>query len=492
VPFPTSAQFSFVLRLRIDHRPGMLGRVATAIGEAGGTIGSIDLIAIDDTHTLRDMNVDAAGTDHANAIVKAVEAVDGAEVLDATDRTFLLHVGGKIELHNKHPLRTRDDLSMAYTPGVARVCSAIAEDRDLAFQYTIKRNTVAVVSDGSAVLGLGDIGPEAAMPVMEGKAMLFKEFGGVDAFPLCLDTKDPDAIVATVEAVAPTFGGINLEDISAPRCFEIEERLKASLDIPVFHDDQHGTAVVVLAALLNALKLTGKRMEDLDVLIVGLGAAGIAVAKILLAAGVRHVIGCDSKGALSTERADYQDGSMPAIKRWFAETTNTEHRHGGPQDVIEGADLFIGLSGARVMPAEALGKMADDAMVFAMANPTPEVTPEEAEPYARIIATGRSDYPNQINNVLCFPGIFRGALDVRAREITEDMKMAAARGIAAVVRDDELREDHIIPSPFNRDVPKAVAAAVAEQAKREGTDQADPGERGYAPGDTKDFGAVRP
>jgi malate dehydrogenase (oxaloacetate-decarboxylating) len=492
VPVPTSAQFSFVLRVRIDHRPGMLGRVATAIGEAGGTIGSIDLIAIDDRYTLRDMNVDAAGTDHVNAIVEAVEAVDGAQVLDATDRTFLMHLGGKIEQHNKHPLRTRDDLSMAYTPGVARVCSAIAEDRDKAFQYTIKRNTVAVVSDGSAVLGLGDIGPEAAMPVMEGKAMLFKEFGGVDAFPLCLNTKDPDEIVATVEAVAPTFGGINLEDISAPRCFEIEDRLKASLDIPVFHDDQHGTAVVVLAALLNALKITGKRMEDLDVLIVGLGAAGIAVAKILLAAGVRHVIGCDSKGALSTDRADYQDGSMPAIKRWFAETTNKEHRSGSPAEVIEGADLFIGLSGARVMPPEALARMADDAMVFAMANPTPEVTPEEAEPYARIIATGRSDYPNQINNVLCFPGIFRGALDVRAREITEDMKMAAARGIAAVVRDEELREDHIIPSPFNRDVPKAVAAAVAEQAKREGADQADPGERGYAPGDTQEFGAVRP
>jgi malate dehydrogenase (oxaloacetate-decarboxylating) len=492
VPLPTSAQYSFLLRVRIDHRPGMLGRVATAIGEAGGTIGSIDLVAIDDRHTLRDMTVDAGGTDHADAIVAAVNAVEGAEVLDATDRTFLMHVGGKIEQHNKHPLRTRDDLSMAYTPGVARVCSAIAEDRDKAFQYTIKRNTVAVVSDGSAVLGLGDIGPEAAMPVMEGKAMLFKEFGGVDAFPLCLNTQDPDAIVATVEAVAPTFGGINLEDISAPRCFEIEERLKKSLDIPVFHDDQHGTAVVVLAALMNALKITGKRMEDLDVLIVGLGAAGIAVARILLAAGVGHIVGCDSKGALSTDRADYEDGSMSAIKRWFAETTNRDRRTGGPADVIEGADLFIGLSGAKVMAADALGKMADDAMVFAMANPTPEVSPEEAEPYARIIATGRSDYPNQINNVLCFPGIFRGALDVRAREITEEMKMAAARGIAAVVKDEELREDHIIPSPFNRDVPQAVAAAVAEQAKREGSAEADPGTRGYAPGDTQEFGALRP
>jgi malate dehydrogenase (oxaloacetate-decarboxylating) len=485
------AQFSFVLRVRIDHRPGMLGRVATAIGNAGGTIGSVDLVAVDEQHTLRDMTIDAAGTDHADAIVEAVEQVEGAEVVDSTDRTFLMHVGGKIEQRNKHPLRSRDDLSMAYTPGVARVCSAIAEDPDKAFQYTIKRNTVAVVSDGSAVLGLGDIGPRAAMPVMEGKAMLFKEFGGVDAFPLCLDTKDPDEIVATVEAVAPTFGGINLEDISAPRCFEIEDRLKQSLDIPVFHDDQHGTAVVVLAALLNAVKLTSRDLEDLDVLIVGLGAAGIAVARILLQAGVRHIIGCDSKGALSTDRPDYQDGSMTPIKRWFAESTNEERRQGGPQEVIEGTDLFIGLSGARVMPAEALAAMAGDAMVFAMANPTPEVSPEEAEPYARIIATGRSDYPNQINNVLCFPGIFRGALDVRAREITEDMKMAAARGIAAVVPENELREDHIIPSPFNREVPAAVAAAVAEQATRDGTAKADPGSVGYAPGDTQEFGAVR-
>ncbi len=468
----------------------MLGRVATAIGQAGGTIGSIDLVAIDDAHTLRDMTVDAAGTDHTQVIVDAVKAVEGAEVVDTTDRTFLMHVGGKIEQRNKHPLRTRDDLSMAYTPGVARVCEAIAEDPDKAFQYTIKRNTVAVVSDGSAVLGLGDIGPRAAMPVMEGKAMLFKEFGGVDAFPLCLSTKDPDEIVATVTAVAPTFGGINLEDISAPRCFEIEDRLKSDLDIPVFHDDQHGTAVVVLAALLNAVKLTGRRLENLDVLIVGLGAAGIAVARILLEAGVRHIIGCDSKGALSTDRPDYQDGSMPSVKRWFAESTNQERRRGAPAEVIEGAHLFIGLSGARVMPAEALERMAADAMVFAMANPTPEVAPEEAERYARIIATGRSDYPNQINNVLCFPGIFRGALDVRAREITEDMKMAAARGIAAVVPEDDLREDHIIPSPFNRDVPAAVAAAVAEQAKREGTAEADPGSVGYAPGDTQEFGAV--
>jgi malate dehydrogenase (oxaloacetate-decarboxylating) len=487
-----SAQYSIILRVEIDHRPGMLGRVATAIGDAGGSIGSVDLVSLDTHHTVRDITVETGGEEHAARIADAVRDTDGARLVDATDRTFLVHVGGKIEQRNKLPVRTRDDLSMAYTPGVARVCAAIARDRDKAFQYTIKRNTVAVVSDGSAVLGLGDIGPEAAMPVMEGKAVLFKEFGGVDAFPICLATQDTDAIVAAVTHIAPTFGGINLEDISAPRCFEIEERLKRDLDIPVFHDDQHGTAVVTLAALLNAAKLTGKALEDLDVLIVGLGAAGIAVAKILLQAGVHRIVGCDSKGAVHTERADYRDETMPASKRWLAEHTNPERRDGGPQDAIEGADVFIGLSGAKVMPADALEKMNDDAIVFAMANPNPEVTPEEAEPYARVIATGRSDYPNQINNVLCFPGIFRGALDVRAREITEEMKMAAARGIASIVQDDELREDYIVPSVFNRDVADAVAAAVADQAKAEGAAEAHGAEIGYAPGETEEFKAVKP
>jgi malate dehydrogenase (oxaloacetate-decarboxylating) len=484
------AQYSLVLRVRLANRPGMLGRVATAMGEAGAQIGTVDLVQLADGHAVRDITVDTGGETHGDAIIAAVNGIDGAEVIDRTDRTFLMHVGGKIEQHNKHPLRTRDDLSMAYTPGVARVCAAIAADRDKAFQYTIKRNTVAVVSDGSAVLGLGDIGPEAAMPVMEGKAMLFKEFGGVDAFPICLATKDVDEIVATVRHIAPTFGGINLEDISAPRCFEIEDRLKAELDIPVFHDDQHGTAVVTLAALINACRITDRRLEDLHVLIVGLGAAGVAVTKILLSAGVRHIIGCDRRGALHTGRDDYADGSMNPVKRWFAEQTNPDRRDGPPADVIEGADLFVGLSGARVMPAEALAKMNRDAMVFAMANPTPEVTPEEAEPYARIIATGRSDYPNQINNVLCFPGIFRGALDVRAREITEEMKMAAAHGIASIVTERELREDYIIPSPFNRDVAEAVAAAVAQQAQAEGTANAVGDEIGYAPGDTTEFRAL--
>jgi malate dehydrogenase (oxaloacetate-decarboxylating) len=477
-----SAQYSLTIRIEIAHRPGMLGQVASAIGKAGGIIGAVDLIEVYEDKLLRDITVDAADQDQWEAITAAIDAVDGVRVVDTTDRTFLLHVGGKIEQHNKHPLKTRDDLSMAYTPGVARVCMAIAEDRDKAFQYTIKRNTVAVVSDGTAVLGLGDIGPEAAMPVMEGKAMLFKEFAGVDAFPICLDTKDTDEIVETVLRIAPGFGGVNLEDISAPRCFEIEDRLKEQLDIPVFHDDQHGTAVVVLAALLNACTLTGRELDGLRVLVTGLGAAGVAVTKILMEAGVRDIVGADSKGLVSTARLDYVDGSMNAVKRWYAEATNPDALTGAPADALEGADLFIGLSGARIFPAEELRKMNDDAMVFAMANPTPEVSPEEAAAYARIVATGRSDYPNQINNVLCFPGIFRGALDVRAQAITEEMKTAAARAIARIIPESELREDYIVPSVFNRDVSPAVAAAVAEQAKEQGA--------AMAAGDTIGFAAI--
>jgi malate dehydrogenase (oxaloacetate-decarboxylating) len=479
-----SAQYRLTIRIEIDDAAGTLAQLTGAIGEAQGIVVAVDAVEIDSGHSVRDIVVDASGKDHWEQILAAIAAVQGARVIDTIDRTFLLHVGGKIEQHNKHPLKTRDDLSMAYTPGVARVCLAIADDEDRAFQYTIKRNTVAVVSDGTAVLGLGDIGPRAAMPVMEGKCCLFKEFAGVDAFPICLDTKDTDEIVRAVTLIAPGFGGINLEDISAPRCFEIEERLKRDLDIPIFHDDQHGTAVVVMAALLNAVKLTGRRMEDLHVLIIGLGAAGIAVTKILLEAGVRHIIGADSRGALHVKRADYEDGSMNAVKRWFSETTNPECRAGAPADVIDGADLLIGLSGARVIEAEHLARMNDDAMVFAMANPNPEVIPEEAAPYVRIMATGRSDYPNQINNVLCFPGVFRGALDVRAPDITDSMKMAAARAIAAIVTDEELHEDYIIPSVFNRDVAPAVAAAVADEARASGTALAG-SEVGYAPGDDR-------
>jgi malate dehydrogenase (oxaloacetate-decarboxylating) len=451
-----SAQYRLTIRIRLDDSHGILGLLTSAIGDAGGIVGAVDLVEVDGANSLRDVVVDASGKEHWTRIIEAIAAIDGAEVIDTSDRTFLLHVGGKIEQANKHPLKTRDDLSMVYT--------------------------VAVVSDGTAVLGLGDIGPRAAMPVMEGKCCLFKEFAGVDAFPICLDTTDPDEIVRTVKLMAPTFGGINLEDISAPRCFEIEERLQEELDIPVFHDDQHGTAVVVLAALLNAVKLTGRRLEDLNVLIIGLGAAGIAVAKILLAAGVTKILGADSQGVLHVQREDYQYGTMNAVKRWFAEATNPDCRDGAPADVIDGMDLLIGVSGARAVPAQALARMNSDAMVFAMANPNPEVIPEEAEPYVRIMATGRSDYPNQINNVLCFPGIFRGALDVRAPAITEEMKMAAAHAIAAIVDESELREDYIIPSVFNRDVAAAVAAAVAEQARAAGTALAGQ-EVGFAHGD---------
>ncbi len=479
-----SAQYSLTIRIEIEDIPGMLGRVASAIGDAGGTIGAIELVEADQ-HLIRDVTINTPDAEHWDEVTAAIEAIEGARVIDTTDRTFQMHVGGKIEQHNRHPLKTRDDLSMAYTPGVARVCSAIYEDPERAFQYTIKRNTVAVVSDGTAVLGLGDIGPRAAMPVMEGKAMLFKEFAGVDAFPICLDTKDTDEIVETVERIAPGFGGINLEDISAPRCFEIEERLKASLDIPVFHDDQHGTAVVVLAALLNACRLTGRDLIDLRVLVIGLGAAGVAVTKILLEAGVREIIGCDSQGALSTERADYLDGTMPPIKRWYSEQTNPEKVSGGPSEAIAGTDLMIGLSGAKVIDAAALSTMRPDPMIFAMANPNPEVSPEEAAPYARIIATGRSDYPNQINNVLCFPGVFRGALDVRAEQITEPMKMAAARAIAQIVTDEQLREDYIIPSCFNRDVAPAVADAVAAEARASGAAQQERNTIGFAASDVE-------
>jgi malate dehydrogenase (oxaloacetate-decarboxylating) len=477
-----SAQYRLNLRIEIDDTPNLLGQVTGAIAQAGGMVAAVDVVHGESGRRLRDIVLDAAGPEHWETIVAAIEAVPGTRVIDRIDRTLQLHLGGKIEQHNKHPLKTRDDLSMAYTPGVARVCLAIAEDDRRAFQYTIKRNTVAVVSDGTAVLGLGDIGPRAAMPVMEGKCCLFKEFANVDAFPICLDTKDTQEIVDTVKRIAPAFGGINLEDISAPRCFAIEEQLKADLDIPIFHDDQHGTAVVVMAALLNAVKLTGRRMEDLRVLIIGLGAAGIAVTKILLQAGVSHIVGADSQGALHVEREDYRNGTMNEQKRWFAETTNPERLGGAPVDVIDGCDLVIGLSGARALPAAALERMNADAMVFAMANPNPEVSPEEAAPYVRILATGRSDYPNQINNVLAFPGIFRGALDVRAQAITERMKLAAAQAIAAIVTEEELREDYIIPSVFNRDVAPAVAAAVANEARASGMASAGD-EVGFAHGD---------
>jgi len=437
------------------NRPGSLGRVTTAIGRARGDIGAVDIVHVDRGVLTRDITVNASSVEHGEQIVRAISGVDGVEVIHVSDRTFLMHLGGKIEIVSKVPLKTRADLSMAYTPGVARVCDAIHQDPDKVFALTIKKNTVAVISDGTAVLGLGDIGPAAAMPVMEGKAMLFKEFAGIDAFPICLDTKDPDEIVRTVKAIAPGFGGINLEDISAPRCFEIENRLREELNIPVFHDDQHGTAVVVLAALINALKLVGKRMPDIKVVVSGIGAAGAACTKILMAAGVRHVIGCDRAGIIHRGR-----GEMNWLKTWYADHTNPHNETGTVHDAMHGADLFLGLSAPGLIDVADLQAMAKDPIVFAMANPTPEIMPEQAEPYVAIMATGRSDYPNQINNVLCFPGIFRGALDARASQINEEMKLSAAHAIAGIITTDELHAEYIVPSVFDRRVAEAVAHAV--------------------------------
>jgi malate dehydrogenase (oxaloacetate-decarboxylating) len=470
-----SAQFSLTLRVELPSRPGgVLGKVTAAITRAGGSIVAVDTVEAKGDGTLREITVGCSSVEHRGQVITAVQSVRAANVVEITDRTFQVHRGGKIHTGLNIPVKTRDDLSMAYTPGVARVCTAIAENRQKAFKYTIKANTVAVVSDGSAVLGLGDIGAEAAMPVMEGKAVLFKEFADVNAFPICLNTNDADEIVETVIRISPTFGGINLEDISSPRCFEIEQRLQEALDIPVFHDDQHGTAIVTLAALINGCRLTGRRMQDLDVLMVGAGAAGVAVAKILKDAGVTSIVACDRFGAIHTGRDDYEAGSMNAPKRWLAEHTNPGRRDGSPRQVIEGTDLFIGLSGPGIIDAADLEKMNADPFVFAMANPNPEVRPEEAAPHVRVMATGRSDYPNQINNVLAFPGVFRGALDARATGISEEMKLAAASGIASVVQDEELDEDYIIPSVFNRDVSQAVASAVSEVAKRSRDRAADP------------------
>ena len=458
-----SAQYSTTLRVHLDDTPGSFARLAKAIGDAGGLLDAIDLVRVEQGKKIRDVTVLATGQAHEEAIVEAVRALDGVEVEHVSDRTFLLHLGGKIEMAAKTPLKTRDDLSMAYTPGVARVCTAIAEDPAKVWALTVKQNSVAVVTDGTAVLGLGDIGPEAALPVMEGKAMLFKEFGGVDAWPICLDTKDVDEIVAAVAAIAPGFGGINLEDIAAPRCFEIERRLRERLDIPVFHDDQHGTAVVVLAAFLNALRVVGKRPEDVKVVVLGVGAAGVAITRILLAAGVGRIVGCDRDGALYRGRE-----GLGAAHAEYADLTNPEGERGSIRDVLEGADVLVGVSGPGAVTAEAVGRMAERSIVFAMANPTPEVLPEEIQDVAAVIATGRSDYPNQINNVLAFPGIFRGALDVRASEITEEMKVAAGHAIAGVIAEHELGPEYIVPSVFNRDVAPMVAAAVAEAAERSG------------------------
>jgi malate dehydrogenase (oxaloacetate-decarboxylating) len=459
-----SASYSLTLRLKIKNLPGMLGKITSRIGEIGGDIGAIDIAGFEKDYIVRDITVKVRDSAHGDEVVKNLHTIGDIEVVNVSDRTFLMHLGGKIHVANKVPLTTRDDLSMAYTPGVARVCMAIHDDPEKVYKLTIKRNTVAVVTDGTAVLGLGDIGPEAALPVMEGKAMLFKEFGKVDAFPICLNTKDTEEIIRAVKHIAPVFGGINLEDISAPRCFEIETRLKQELNIPVFHDDQHGTAVVVLAALINALKIVKKDMRELKVIVSGVGAAGVACSKILMNAGVRNIVGFDRAGAIYKGRKEH----MNFMKEWFADNTNPGGIKGTLQDALEGADLYLGLSGPGTIEAHDLKKMGRDPIVFAMANPIPEVMPEDAAPYVRIMATGRSDYPNQINNVLCFPGIFRGALDCQATDINEEMKLAAAHAIASVVSDAELNEDYIIPGVFNPKVVELVALAVVKAAQNTG------------------------
>jgi malate dehydrogenase (oxaloacetate-decarboxylating) len=449
-----SASYSVTMRVELDQASG-IGAVTTAVSDAGGAVTALDVVEPHGDRMVIDLTCNATNDEHSSQLRAAVEAVEGAHVVAMSDRTFLLHLGGTISVEPKVSLKTRDDLSMAYTPGVARISMAIANDPSVTRNLTIKRNTVAVVTDGSAVLGLGNIGPAAALPVMEGKALLFKRFGGVDAWPVCLATQDVDEIVRIVECIAPVYGGINLEDISAPRCFEVEARLRETLDIPVFHDDQHGTAIVVFAALLNALRVVGKRMGDIRVVVLGVGAAGVAIAKLLLAEGVGDVIGVNRNGILSPD-----DSRLDEPRRWLAANTNKEKRRGSLADAVAGADVLIGVSGPNLITEEHLKALAPDSVVFALANPDPEVDPVLARRYAAIVATGRSDEPNQINNVLVFPGIFRGLLDVGAKQVTEEIEIAAGRAIADVVTSSELSATYIVPTVFNPGVVPAVSAAV--------------------------------
>jgi malate dehydrogenase (oxaloacetate-decarboxylating) len=457
-----SAQYSITMRLEYPHGSGWIAKVSSVIGKEKGVISAIDFVRVHRDMSLRDYSIECASVEHAQKIIDKVKSIKGVTVQSASDDTFLMHLGGKLEVKSKVPLKTRADLSMAYTPGVARVCSAIRDDYRSSFNLTIRKNCIAVVTDGSAVLGLGNIGASAAMPVMEGKAVLFKEFGGVDAFPLCVGSQDSEDIIQLCRLIAPGFGGINLEDISAPRCFHIEEALQNELDIPVFHDDQHGTAIVVLAGLVNALKLVKRKPDKMKVVIAGAGAAGIACAKMLKDFGVSNLVVCDSKGAIHRDR---KVGKNDA-KHWAAENTNPSDEKGSLKSVIRDADVFIGLSGPGVLTREDVKKMRKEPIVFAMANPVPEVMPEDVADIVAVMATGRSDYPNQVNNVLAFPGIFRGALDARASEINSAMKRAAAEAIAAVINDDELSSEYIIPSVFNPKVAKDVAAAVARAAHK--------------------------
>lgn len=457
-----SIQTSIIFRIKMTRAIVTIADVASAISSAGGDIIAIDVIRSDQQSTTRDVTVDISEARYKQ-VVSLVESLPGVELINVSDHTFLMHIGGKIEMNVKSPIKNRADLSRVYTPGVARVSMAIHEQPQKAYSLTIKRNSVAIVSDGTAVLGLGHIGPEAAMPVMEGKAMLFKQLANVDAYPLCLNTTDPDEIVNIVKAISPGFGGVNLEDISAPRCFQIEERLSQELDIPVFHDDQHGTAVVIMAGLINALKVVNKPLETSRVVVTGIGAAGVSCCKMLLAAGIQDVIAVDREGALVAGTSYSQP-----MWNWLAERTNPRRLSGTLSEVIRDADVFIGVSGPGVLKVEDIRSMASEPIVFAMANPVPEIDPDEAAPFTRILATGRSDYPNQINNVLCFPGLFRGALDCQAKTINEEMKLAAAKAIAAVVTEDELNDQYIIPSIFNEKVVEHVRGAIIEAAIRSG------------------------
>ncbi len=458
VSLTPNPSFSLTIRILIPNQAGMLATVTQAIASAGGSIGQIDLIEQTRKALTRDITVDASSTEHAETIVAAVKAVDDIKVLNVYDRTFNLHRGGKISVHSKIPLKSQDQLAMAYTPGVGRICTAIANDPGQVHNLTIKSNTVAIVTDGSAVLGLGNLGAAGALPVMEGKAMLFKEFAGIDAFPICLATQDTDAIVETVKNIAPVFGGVNLEDISAPRCFEIEARLQRELDIPIFHDDQHGTAIVSLAALFNSLKLVQKSIDQIRIVINGAGAAGVAIARLLQKAGVESIVLCDSRGILSKSRSDLNDQ-----KREFAVAQS-----GSLADAMVGADVFMGVSAPGVVTPEMVKSMAVDPIVFAMSNPIPEIQPELVSEDVAVMATGRSDYPNQINNVLAFPGIFRGALDCRAKTMTTTMFLEAAEAIASLIKVSDLDREHIIPSVFDERVAPTVAAAVQHAARKEG------------------------
>jgi malate dehydrogenase (oxaloacetate-decarboxylating) len=463
-----SVSYSMTVRLEVPASGTAVSQLTTVVESSGGTVTGLDVTASGHEKLRIDVTIAASSTAHADEIVQKLRGIEGVALGKVSDRTFLMHLGGKIEMQSKHPIRNRDELSMIYTPGVARVCTQIAANPEDARRLTIKRNSVAVVTDGSAVLGLGNIGPHAALPVMEGKAALFKRFAGIDAWPICLDTQDPDAIVEIVKAISPGFAGINLEDISAPRCFEIEARLREALDIPVFHDDQHGTAIVVLAALHNALRVVGKALGEVRVVMSGAGAAGTAILRLLIAAGVEHAVVADIHGVVHAGRQDLlaADGDSPL--RWIAENTNPEGVTGTLREAVVGADVFIGVSAPDVLGAQDVAAMADDAIVFALANPDPEVDPILARQTAAVVATGRSDFPNQINNVLVFPGIFRGLLDAQSRTVNHAMMLAAARALADVVGEDELNANYIVPSVFNERVPGAVAGAVRGAAQAPG------------------------